>query len=112
MHPRFSHAGKRYTLTVVIDCLKNIIELRKSAYALSKMFVMCHKTPRRWFQGFSQQNEIAKWACFFHGDLPRDTSGLAPSLLKQFRSMGNGDLEAGTTLAMVRLHDGFSCRFY
>jgi hypothetical protein len=44
--------------------------------------------------------------------LPRDGTEIAPSLLKQFRSMGNGDLEAGTSLAMVRLHEGFSCRLY
>lgn len=73
---------------------------------------MYRSTLRRWERGLSRQNEIAKWACFYHGDLPRDTSGLALSLLKQFRLMGNGDLEAGTSLAMVRLHEGFSCRLY
>lgn len=112
MHPRFSHAGKRYTLAVVIECLENIIELGKSAYVVAKEFVMCHKTPRRWFRGFSRQNEIAKWACFFHGDLPRDSTEFAPLLLKQFRLMGNGDLAAGTSLAMVRLHEEFSCGLY
>jgi len=112
MHPRFSHASKRYTLAFVVECLKYIIELGSSISATARQFDLYRPTLRRWFRGFSRRNEIAKWACFFHGDLPRDTSGFAPSLLKQFRSMGNGDIKAGTSLAMVCLHEGFSCRLY
>jgi len=112
MHPRFSHTAKRYTLAFVVECLRYIVELGSSITATARRFDLYRPTLRRWVRGFSRQNEIAKWACFFHGDLPRDTSGLAPSLLKQFRSMGNGDLEAGTSLAMVRLHEEFSCRLY
>jgi len=112
MHPRFSPAAKRYTIAVVMECLRYIIELGSSIRATARHFGLYRSTVRRWFRGFSRQNEIAKWACFFHGDLPRDTSGLAPSLLKQFRLMGTGDLKAGTSLAMVCLHEGFSCRLY
>jgi transposase-like protein len=112
MHPRFSHTAKRYTLAFVIECLRYIIELGFSITATARRFDLYRSTLRRWERGLSRQNEIAKWACFFHGDLPRDTSGLASSLLQQCRSMGNGDLEAGTSPAMVCLHEGFSCRLY
>jgi transposase-like protein len=112
MHPRFSPAAKRYTLVFVLECLRYIIELGSSIRATARHFGMYRPTLRRWFRGFSRQNEIAKWACFFHGDLPRNDSEVAPSLLKRFRSMGNGDLEAGTSQAMVCLHEGFSCRLY
>lgn len=112
MHPRFSHTAKRYSLAFVMGCLKYIVELGSSISATARHFDMYRSTIRHWFRGFSRQNEIAKWACFFHGDLPRDTSGFTLSLLNQFRAMGSGDLEAGTSLAMVCLHEGFSCRLY
>jgi hypothetical protein len=112
MHPRFSHTAKRYTVAFVAECLRYITELGGNTSAAARHFEMYRPTLRRWFRGLSRQNEIAKWACFFHGDLPAATSGFAPSLLKQFHFLGNGDLEAGTSLAMVRLHDGFSCRLY
>ena len=112
MHPRFSPAAKRYTLAFAVECLRYIVELGSSVTATARRFDVYRPTLRRWERGFSRQNEIAKWACFFHGDLPHATSSLALSLLKKFRSMGNGDLEAGTSLAMVCLHEGFSCRLY
>jgi hypothetical protein len=112
MHPRFAPAGKRYTLAFVIECLRCIIELGTSISATARRFGLCRATLRRWEQGFSRRNEIAKWACFFHGDLPRASAGLAPALLGRFRILGFGDLEIGTSLAMVRLHEGFSCSLY
>jgi hypothetical protein len=112
MHPRFSHTAKRYTLAFVVKCLDSIIALGKSIYAVSKMFVLYHKTLSRWMRGFSGHNVNAKWACFFHGDLPRDAAGFAPALLRHFRTMGNGNLEGGTSVAMARLHEDFSCCLY
>ena len=112
VHPRFSHTAKRYTLGFVIKCLDFIIAQGKSIYEVSRMFVVYHKTLSHWVQGFRGHNINAKWACFFHGDLPRDEAGFAPALLRHFRSMGNGNLEDGTSAAMVCLHEGFSCRLY
>jgi hypothetical protein len=112
VHPRFSPAAKRYTLAFVVECLRYIIELGSSIRAVARRFNVYRTTIRRWVRGFSRYNVNAKWACFFHGDLPRDDSVFAPLLLKQFRSMGNGDLKAGTSLAMVCLYEGFSCRLY
>jgi len=112
MHPRFSHTYKRYTLAFVVECLKYIIELGNRIRATARHFDVYRSTVRRWVRGLSHCNVNAKWACFFHGDLPRNDAEVAPLLLKQFRSMGNGELKAGSSLAMVRLHEGFSCRLY
>ncbi|MBN1759063.1 MAG: helix-turn-helix domain-containing protein [Chitinispirillaceae bacterium] len=113
MHPRFSHTAKRYTLAFVMECLQYIIELGSSIRATAGHFGIYRSTVRRWMRGFSRHDINAKWACFFHGDLPRKTTaGFAPALLRHFRAMGKGNLEDGTSLAMLRLHDGFSCRLY
>jgi hypothetical protein len=112
MHPRFSHTGKRFTLAFVVKCLKYIIELGKSICAVSKKFVVYRKTLSRWMRGFCEQNFNAKWACFFHGDLPREAAGFAPALLRHFRTTGNGNIVSGTASAMVRLQEMFSRRLY
>lgn len=113
IHPRFSHTGKRYTLAFVVECLQTIIKLGNRISAAAQRYGIYRTTLRRWFHGFSKYDINAKWACFFHGDLPREaTAGFAPALLNRFRTIGNGNLEDGTSLAMVRLHEGFSCRLY
>jgi hypothetical protein len=95
-----------------MECLRYIVELGSSITATARRFDLYRPTLRRWERGFSRRNEIAKWACFFHGDLPREAAGLAPALLRHFRTIGNGNLEVGTSLGMVRLHKGFSCGLY
>lgn len=95
-----------------MECLRYIIELGGSIRAAARRFGMYRSTLRRWERGFSRYNVNAKWACFFHGDLPGDAAGLAPALLRHFRTIGNGNLEGGTSLGMVCLHEGFSCRLY
>jgi hypothetical protein len=112
MHPRFSHIGKRYTLAFVVECLRYIIELGNRIRATAGHFDVYRSTVRRWVRGFSRCNINAKWACFFHGDLHRDGSEIAPLLLKHFHTMGNDDLAVGSSLAMVCLQEGFSCRLY
>ena len=95
-----------------MQCLQHIIELGRSIRATAGHFGIYRSTLRRWERGFSRHNEIAKWAWFFHGDLPRAPSGLGPSLLKRFRTMGTGDLTAGAAAVMICLHEGFCCRLY
>lgn len=112
MHPQFSHAGKRYILAFVIECLSKLIERGKSLYAVAKCFEVPRQTLRRWCFGLLKRNEIAKWASFFHGGLPEGCTGFAPALLQHFRTIGNGTLERGTSLAMVCLHEGFSRPLY
>jgi len=113
MHPRFSHARKRYTLGFVIECLRLIVDSGKCVYTVAKEFVLYHRTVQRWLLGFSTYNEPAKWDCFVSGwQSPRDGPELAPVLLQHFRTIGKNNLEHGTSLAMLRLHDGFSCRLY
>jgi hypothetical protein len=93
--------------------LRHIIDSGKSVYAVAKEFVLYHQTVQRWFLGFSTHEEQAKRICFVNGgQFPRDGPGFASALLQHFRTTGNKNLEHGTSLAMVRLHDGFSCRLY
>jgi hypothetical protein len=80
---------------------------------VAKEFVLYHQTVQRWVLGFSTHDEPAKWACFVSGwQSPRDGPELASALLRHFRTIGNNNLERGTSLAMVRIYDRFSCRLY
>jgi hypothetical protein len=112
IHPRFSHSYKRYTLAFVIAGLSALIEEKHSAYGTAKEFGLPRQTLHRWNNSLTDVNIAAKWACFFHGGLPSPDTDFSTALLKFFRKSGNGDQPKGTALAMVCLHEGFSCSLY
>ena len=112
VHPRFSHSHKRYVLAFFIECLSKLIEQGRSVCSTAKECSVPRQTLRRWKSGLSSANTAAKWACFFHGGLPGSGNDLGTALLMYFRKSGSGELSNGTALAMVCLHEGFSCPLY
>jgi hypothetical protein len=113
VHPTFSHSYKRYVLAFVIECLSKLVENGRSICSVAKEQGVPRQTLRRWKRGLFFLNAVAKWVCFFHGKgLPAGDSVLSVALMRYFHQCGNNDLSQGTVLAMICLHERFSCGLY
>ena len=111
-HPRFSHFFKRFIFAFVIDRLIGIIEDGRSVYSESKRTGVSPRTLRRWRDGFSCTESVAKHACFtLLGPSPPERS-LPAVMFDYFRQIGSGDILAGAALGMVRLWERFSRSLY
>jgi transposase-like protein len=80
MHPTFSHTRKRYTLQSALDAAGLLSNRNENIRSASRRLNIYRSSVSRWRSGFFNTAEAAKWACFYHGDLPR------PFLLKELLS--------------------------
>jgi hypothetical protein len=111
VHPIFSHSHKRYLLSFVIDCLKQLIGQGHSIYTVAREKQVPRRTLKRWKQSFTKSHTETKRIAFFPSGLPPDSS-LGTAMLSYFRSIACGDVYKGAALGMVCLHNGFSCPLY
>lgn len=71
MHPSFAHYRKRYALAFVLDAAGLLSDRIESTCSVSRRLDISRSNVSRWRNGFFRNAEIAKWVCFYHGDLPR-----------------------------------------
>ena len=71
IHPTFSQTRKRYTLQTALDATDLLSDQDTSITATAKRLCINRSNVSRWRRGFLLASEAAKWACFYHGDLPR-----------------------------------------
>jgi hypothetical protein len=111
MHPDFSHAYKRYALTMVFFLLSKRFIEQESRYTLCERYEFSVRTLGHWEQGFTDKQPI-KHVCFFAKSHSPPEDLFAAHLLNSFTTIGEGDITAGAAMAMTRLEHDFKCRLY